>query len=244
METRENLKNKVAKLLAKAIKDASKNIKGNVYNYSKVSVELNQWSSGFGRNSKWSYTEVVIGSDKVKFTDRELDDREFISLAKAALEQSKCKGEVLYDECGDGYWMPKTYYFKGIRVYGEVCKEFNNLNKLLKKYGNKTIEEHSVFYVDVCGKRSSWSDTGRKLFLDYAPKMCARIIDYINHNRLRGWKVAISTDDFFSHGDEMDYKVAQYQESEWYGTRGTMLVVDIKNSKGENKLHKTFMDLS
>ena len=244
METREQLKNKVQKMLVSAIKGATKNINGNVYNYAKVDVELNQWSCGFGRNSKWCRTEVNICGDKVEFTDRELDDREFISLAKTALEQSKCKGEVLYDVCGDGYWCPKEYRFKGIRVYGEVCKEFNNLNKLLKKYGNKTIEEHSVFYVDVCGKRSSWSDTGRKLFLDYAPKMCTRIIDYINRNRLRGWKVAISTDDFFSHGDEMDYKVAQYQESEWYGTRGTMLVVDIKNSKGENKLHETFMDLS
>lgn len=244
METREQLKNKVQKMLVAAIKNASKNINGNVYNYAKVDVELHQWSSGFGRNNKWCRTEVNICGDKVEFTDRELTDNDMIYLAKTALEQSKCKGEVLYDVCGDGHWMPKEYRFNGIRVYGEVCKEFNNLNKLLKKYGNKTIEEHSVFYVDVCGKRSSWSDTGRKLFLDYAPKMCARIIDYINHNRLRGWKVAISTDDFFSHGDEMDYKVAQYQESEWYGTRGTMLVVDIKNSKGENKLHETFMDLS
>jgi hypothetical protein len=210
----------------------------------KVPLELNNWASGFGRNSKWCRSEIRVGQDVYEFTDREITEKDFIDMLKRALADSGVSGKVHYDECGDGYWCPKTYYFKGIRVYGEVCKEFINLNKLLKKYGNKTIEEHSVFYVDVCGKRSSWSDTGRKLFLDYAPKMCARIIDYINHNRLRGWKVAISTDAFFSHGDEMDYKVAQYQESEWYGTRGTMLVVDIKNSKGENKLHETFMDLS
>lgn len=232
--------------MAKFIKEQSKCM-GNQTNM-ELPISISSWVCGMGRDKKWSHTDITIGyyTNKVvyTFTDKEITGDQFVYMLRKAIEESKVKGQVFADTYGDGCWTPKQTIFRQVEIYAAPCKEFNNLNKLLKKYGNKTIEEHSVFYVDVCGKRSSWSDTGRKLFLDYAPKMCARIIDYINHNRLRGWKVAISTDDFFSHGDEMDYKVAQYQESEWYGTRGTMLVVDIKNSKGENKLHETFMDLS
>lgn len=242
METRKQLENKVQKMLVSAIKGATKNINSDAFNYSNVDVELNQWSSGFGRNSKWCRTEVNICGDKVEFTDKELTDNDMIYLAKTALEQSKCKGEVLYDVCGDGHWMPKEYRFNGIRVYGTPCKEFVALNKMLKKYGSKTIEEHNIFRVNVCGKRSSWSDTGHRYFLCYAPQICANIMDYIRHNKLRGWKVSINTQDFFSHGDETDYKIAQYQESEWYGQRGTKLIVNINNSKGEQKLSKIFME--
>lgn len=237
-------KESLIKAIAKAIKESAKGINGNVYCYANVPIELRNWGAGWGNKWKWSSSEIKVGNETYKFTDKEVTDQEMISLAKQALELSGCKGKVLYDECGDGYWISKTYSFNGIKVYGEPCNEFKELNKMLAKYGNKTIGEQDVFHVNVCGKRSSWSDSGHESYLCYMPKVCANIIDYIRHNRLRGWKVCISTEEYFSHGDEMDYRCAQHQESEWYGCRGVMLVTDIKNTKGEPKLHKTFMDFS
>lgn len=244
MEKKQVTREQLVSLMAKFIKEQSKCM-GNQTNM-ELPISISSWVCGMGRDKKWSHTDITIGyyTNKVvyTFTDKEITDDQFVYMLRKAIEESKVKGQVFADTYGDGCWTPKQTIFRHVEIYAAPCKEFVALNKMLKKYGSRTIEEYDIFRVNVCGKRSSWSDTGNRYYLCYAPQICANIMDYIRNNKLRGWKVSISTQDFFSHGDETDYKIAQYQESEWYGQRGTKLIVNINNSKGEQKLSKIFME--
>jgi hypothetical protein len=137
--------------------------------------------------------------------------------------------------CGDGYWSPKVTYFRRVEIYSKPCKEFNSLRKYIEKYADFTLGEVDVFDVSVCGKRSSWSDSGRYDYLCYNANMCSEIERYIKANRTSKDKVSVKVEEYFSHGDETDYKIAQYQESEWYGYRGKLIVVEVTTPKGKTK---------
>jgi hypothetical protein len=104
-------------------------------------------------------------------------------MLKRALAVSGVSGKVHYEECGDGHWCPKEYYFKDVELYAAPCKEFIKLAKAIEKYSGKVLGSFDVYYTSVCGKRSSWSDTGNMKYLCYKPKKCQAIIDYIKKNR-------------------------------------------------------------
>lgn len=233
---------KLTTILAKYIKECQKNMgdKTNV----KVPIGYENWSCGMGRNSKWSHTDIIVGGypDKTTytFTDRELKQEQLISMLKNAVEQSKVKAKVFYDECGDGYWCDKEYRFKRVEIFAKPCKEFVSLCKYIEKYTRLTINDLDVYYVDVCGKRSSWSDSGRYYYLCYDVKECKKILDTLR--KFKGSKdtLKVSVKEYFDHGDEGDYRCAQYQESEWYGHRGTKVCVEIATPSGKVKLNKEF----
>ena len=222
----------VTALMAKFIKES---FKAMTSNSKELNVELNNWCSGFGRNSKWSYTEIRFGGDSYIFKDKEIDDLSFVRMWEDAIAISKVRGKVTYDTYGDGYWTPKTYRFKRVEIFAKPCKEFISLVKLIEKYAKFSLSETDIFSVSVCGKRSSWNDSGRYYYLCYEPKKCQGIIDYIREQKSSRDTLSVSVEDYFSHGDNGDYKCAQYQESEWYGERGNKLVVKVTTPKGKAK---------
>jgi len=222
----------VTALMAKFIKES---FKAMASNSKELNVKLNNWCSGFGRNSKWSYTEIRFGGDSYIFKDKEIDDLSFVRMWENAIAISKVRGKVTYDTYGDGYWTPKTYRFKRVEIFAKPCKEFVSLVKLIEKYARITISETDVFDVRVCGKRSSWSDSGRYDYLCYEPKTCQAIIDYIRKSRTSKDTLTIEVAPYSSHGDDMDYKCAQYHESEWYGFRGARLNVKVTTPNGKIK---------
>lgn len=231
MATREQ----VIKLMSDYIKETSKNVlvnggKSNCV----VPIQHLNWRSGFSRG-KWVCSEIAFNGNKYKFTDKEISNREFCRMVEQALSMSKVSGKVFSDESYGG-----DYQFERLEIYAKPCNEFNSLNKLLVKLGAKPLDLLSVFYVRICGKRSSWGDSGSYNYLAYDSKTCSSIIDYIKKNKIRGGKIAFKVEGYMSHGDDTDYRIAMYQESEWYGCRGNYLALSLLNSKLEVKKNKEF----
>lgn len=234
MATIENITRKqVTDLIAKFIKESYKNM-GTATNKN-LDIEFGNWSSGFGRDSKWAYTRIEFGGNAYKFTDKEINDAEFVRILIDAVAIAGVRAKVLSQTYGDGYWTPKEIRFERVEMYAAPCKEFVKLTKMLEKYANFTLHETDIFEVSVCGKRSSWSDSGRFYYLCYYPNKCNAIIDYIRKNRGSKDTVVAKVEEYFSHGDEGDYKCAMYHESEWYGCRGNKLSIAISTPSGRAK---------
>lgn len=237
MEKKTITREKLVSVMAKFIKEQSKQMgdKTNV----ELPISISSWVCGMGRDKKWSHTDIEIGEyrDKViyTFTDKEITDEQFVYMLRKALEESKVRGQVFADVCGDGYWTEKVTYFKRIEIYAKPCKEFTTLAKLIQRYTNKTIEGTDVFHVRVCGKRSAWSDSGRYSYLCYEPNKCQTIIDTIRAKKTSKDGLKVEIEEYFSHGDEGDYRCAMYQESEWYGCRGAKLHFTITTPSGRIK---------
>jgi hypothetical protein len=233
---------KLTSILAKFIKECQKSM-GDKTNI-ELPINYESWCSGCGRNSKWSHTDIIVGSYPNKttytFTDRELTQEQFITMLKNAVAQSKVNAKVFYDECGDGYWCDKEYRFKRVEIFAKPCKEFITLRKYVEKYTHLTIGDLDAYYVDVCGKRSSWSDSGRYYYLCYDAKECKKILDAIKAKKGSKDVLKVSVEEYFDHGDEGDYQCAMYQESEWYGHRGTKVCVKVATPSGKVKLNKEF----
>ena len=226
-------------LMAKYMMDCQKQM-GERTNM-ELDIRLNNWGSNLKGKWYWSRTEIEFGHNIYVFTDKQIEDDNFIYMLNKALEKANgVRGKVYSQTYGDGCWTPKETRFERIEIYAKPCKEFKELNNMFTKYGSKEVGETDVFSVRVCGKRSSWSDSGKYYYLCYNAKRCATIMDDIRHNKPRGWKLSINVEDYFSHGDEEDYRCAQHMESEWYGQRGSKLKVTFYNSKGEKKYDKVY----
>jgi flavodoxin len=222
----------VTGLMADYIKLSFKHLKATNAN---LGIELHNWCSGFGKNSKWSYSEVVVGDNSYIFKDRQINDNELIRMLNDAIAMSNVRCKVFSETYGDGYWTPKETRFKRVEMYAAPCKEFVKLAKMIEKYANYSLHETDIFNVRVCGKRSAWSDSGHYDYLCYNAEKCNAIISYIRENRKGKDTMMVGVEEYFSHGDEMDYKCAMYQESEWYGCRGNNLSIKVYTPSGKSK---------
>lgn len=231
MATREQ----VIKLMSDYIKETAKNVlvnggKSNCV----VPIEHMNWYSGFNRG-KWVRSEIAFNCKKYEFEDKEITDREFCKMVEQALEMSKVSGKVFAETSYSG-----NYQFQRLEIYQKPCKEFIALNKFFEKLGCKPLELLEVFHVGTCGKRSSWGERGARTYLAFDPQGCTNLKEFIKKNKIRGGKVRVKLSDFESHGDETDYNIAIYQESEWYGSIGKKIELLFINSKGEPKKVKEF----
>ena len=205
-----------------------------------LNVSISNWIKGMGQNKKWSHTEIKIGDNQYIFKDREISEETFVHLLNKGLQASGVKGKVFYNVYGDGYWTPRDTYFDRLEIFNKPCKEFKELNKVLTKYGSKPIDDLDVFSVRVCGKRQSLSDCGKYYYLCHCPNTCLSIIDYIKANKGRFGVVKVKVEEYLNHGDEEDYRIAQYQESEWYGKRGNAITISIKGGKSKKDYEQKF----
>jgi len=178
-------------------------------------------------------TEIKFGRKAYVFEDREITDYGFIDMLNKALDKSGVKGKVFYDEYEGGFFTPSQVVFDRLEIFAKPCKEFNALNKCLSKLGVKPIGEFDVFSVGICGKRNSYSDDGNFRYLCHQPKLCLSVIDYIKANKGRNGVVSVVLKDYVYHGDDTDYRIAIYEESEWYGRKGRKLILTIKGGKGK-----------
>lgn len=238
MEKKQVTRERLEKILGKFIKDSRKTMGDR--NIVRLPIKLDNWCSGSWKDSKWSHTDVTIGDDVYTFTDKEINDFQFINMLQRAICDNAILGRVNFDVSGDGYWVSKTYYYKSVEIFKNPCKEFATLWNYLSKYGKGfTLGNFDVFHCEVCGKRNSWSD-GKHDYLCYDAKECKKILDIIR--KFKGSKdtLKVSVKEYFDYGDEGDYRCAQYQESEWYGHRGQMLCVEVTTPSGKVKLNKEF----
>ena len=229
---------KVTNLIAKFIKKQSREM-GDKTNMT-LDISHFNWVCGMGRDKKWSYSEIRFDDNCYIFKDKEISEDAFIILLKKALELSGVNGKVFYDEYGDGIWTKKQVLFKRLEIFGKPCKEFKELNKILVKNGIKNIGDLDVFSVGICGKRSSYGDSGKYYYLCYQPKMCLSIIDYIKSNKGKFGVIKAEVKEYLDYGDDVDYEIAQYQESEWYGKRGNNITISIRGGKNKKDYQYKF----
>ena len=231
--TREELANALGKYIKGMVKNMGE--KTNM----KLPISLTNWGSRINGQWKWTSTEVAVrnGYDTTKyiFKDKQIDDETFANMLRKVVADNAVRAFVVTEEYSTG-WYSKEVRFKHIEVFAAPCKEFTKLSNMIAKYTNKGIGNYDVFSVSVCGKRSSWSDSGSNNYLCYQPTKCQRIIDYIRSQKSSKDILSVEVREYFSHGDEGDYRCAMYQESEWYGERGAELVVTITTPKGKVKL--------
>ena len=223
--------------LIKRISSFIKNEYNNIGNKTNVELPIfhSNWMNGLKR---WSHSEIKFGGICYSFNDKEIDEYSFITILNKALETSGIKGKVFFDEYGDGFWSKKVAIFRRLEIFGKPCKEFNELNKILSKYGSKEVGEFDVFHVRVCGKRSTYSESGDYHYLCHDKNACLSIIEYIKANKGRNGIVSIEVKEYLDHGD--DYDIAMRTESEWYGSMGNSLKVTIKGGKGKKDYQKEF----
>ena len=224
-------------LLAKYIKECSKKLNETTSSV-EVSISHDTWCCGFGKNSKFSHSDISFGGNKYCFYDKEISDNDFVAIVKTALKDSKCKGKVNVKEWDMLEGWSKIHYvrFESLVLLGKPCKEFGTLSRMIKKYTNKELGETDVNSSSVCGKRSSWSADGNSTgYLCYQPKKCQSAIDFIREKRTSKDTLHFEVKNRLSHGDECDYKIAQYEESEWYGSEYNYLELKVTTPTGKTK---------
>jgi len=234
METRKEITiSELEKILPSVIKEFARNL-GNATNVV-ADINLRNWCGGCGKNAKWAYTEIECNDVKYIIKEKEIKDDMFVYMLRNALAVSKVRGNVVFDTYGDGYWTPRQTIFRRLEIFAKPCKEFISLVKYIEKYAKFTLGDTDIFFVNVCGKRTSWSDSGKYRYLCYDANRCNTIL--ADMRKYRGSKdtLKVEVKEFFSHGDDTDYRIAMYQESEWYGCRGNKLVVSIKTPNGKEK---------
>ena len=228
---------KLITLITKYIKECSKKLNETTSSID-VSVSHENWYSGCGNNAKFSSTNISFGGNEYCFYDKEISDNDFVTIMKTALKDSKCKGKVNVQEwdTSRGWSTIHCMRFKSLVLLGKPCKEFGTLNRMIKKYTNKELGETDVNSSSVCGKRSSWSVDGSSTgYLCYQPKKCQFVIDFIREKKTSRDKLHFEVKNELSHGNGHDYEIAQYQESEWYGTEFNFLKVEVSTPTGKTK---------
>lgn len=205
----------------------------------KLGLDLTNWTSGMGNNRKWSFSEIHVGDDSYMINDKEVTTDQFIQMLKDAIAMASVRAKLFSSVYGDGYWTPKQTILEKVEIYAKPCEDFVKLQKAIEKYANYTIHETDVFDVRVCGKRSTWSDSGNPIYLCYKPDKCKKLLEVIKSKRTSRDNVSVEIKDYFSHGDDMDFRCALYQESEWYGYRGKKLILTITTPKGKVKVKQT-----
>jgi len=231
-------KERLVKLIADHIKKSFKQM-GTLTNCN-LDIRLDNW--GCRMNGKWTWhtSEIKFGDNSYIYKDKQIDDAAFIRILNDAIALSNVRCKVYSQTYGDGYWTPKETHFERVEMYAKPCKEFITLYKMLEKYANRTLGETEVFFARVCGKRSSWSESGERQYLCYNAKQCQNIIDTIRKHRTSKDSFGFEVEECFSHGDDYDYEIAQYQESEWYGSNQTKLHITIKTPSGKVKADYKF----
>ena len=219
-------------ILTKYIKKFQKDMKGK----SEIAdIEFSNWTNGKGDPS---FCRIRIGDEHFEFKGNIRGDV-FVYYVKKALEASKVLGIVnTFKTIGSTSRWNTEYIdvFDSLIVMAKPCKEFTELNKKIYRYAGKTLNDDEVFKVNVCGKRSSYSDSGNYKYLCHDEKVCQFIIDSIKKYRKSANDIiSINLKDWFDKGDEGDYRCAQYHESEWYGSRGKSLSIDFKTKSGRLK---------
>ena len=238
MRIENKTREQVTNLIAKHIKECFKTM-GSRTNMN-LDIDLSNWVCGMGRDKKWSNSEIRFGGNSYIFKDKEITHAAFIRMLNDAVALSNVRCKVYSQTYGDGCWIPQEVRFERLEIYAKPCKEFTNLYKLLEKYANKSLGETEVFFARVCGKRSSWSESGTRQYLCYDAKQCQNIIDTIRKHRTSKDTLRFDVEECFSHGDDCDYNIAQYQESEWYGSNQTKLHITIKTPNGKVKADYKF----
>lgn len=229
MERETITRQELALLMVKRLKEWQKAM-GDATN-KVVPLGIANWGNRRDGRWHWTSTEIKVGNRSFEFKDRQIDDKEFINMINKALADSAVRGHIKSMEFGYGY--SKEVRFEHLEILARPFKEFTKLTNMLLKYSGKGIGAYDIYSTNICGKRSSWSDSGRMSYLCYDAKKCNAIMEFIKKHRTSRDKVTISVNSYMDKGELYDY--AMRAETEWYGVRGVNLSVTITTPSGKVK---------
>lgn len=197
-----------------------------------LAIRHTDWGNRINGVWRWSSSEITVGDDKYTIRDRQVTDPYFLTVVENALKESGVKGKIFTEP----QWVGADK-FSRLEIYTPPCQEFNRLNDLLKRLTRKTLADTDIYGVHICGKRSSYSDSGDYRYLCYNKENCKNIADLITAVCDDKDTLHFKVEEFLDHGDEGDYRAAQYHESEWYGSRGQNLHIIVKDQNGKEKFN-------
>lgn len=234
METKNNTisVDKLVTTLAKYIKEVAKSLT-ETEPCKEVYIKINNWYGGSGKNATWKYDEICFDRQSYKFYDK----HDFISAIEKALTASKVKGKVITKEnlIMNGFSYSKEKVFERLMVFGKPCKEYKLLQNYLKKYASFNLGEYEVYNVPICGKRTTWSESGDYRYLDFDKRACQKAIDELRGSRRSNDDVVCERRNRILYEDEHYSKIAMGMETEWYGTYVNYLKVNIHTPTGKDK---------
>lgn len=227
-----------------------KNLTG--WNRKDTYVEVNYYEDGVYNRSKnaydYTFTIAVWGNKVVTGIDTKYDVRAIADELETLLkEQKKVRGwsnlvltkdEVTLDSgLGRGFYC-SPYTIKAITIVtlpDPQCPEFKSLRNYIAKYGNLTIGDYELFYVQMGGKRGSlWCEEGSRHYLDNRPKYCSEVL--ANLRKYRGTKDKLSVKrGKEKYIDPMEYQHSVYYEVECTGEFRTFVELTITSPNGKVK---------
>lgn len=211
----ENLKQKdIEKTLIKELKDTLKSL--NKEDCEKfLPLNVREWVN---MRQDWVNTEIRINHTWYNVTDEKASEIYIISITERLCKELSTK-KITLIPFDDGHHLRGVYFLV-------LCKEFGQLQKYLQNKANLLIEPKDLYQVSVCGKRHSWSE-GHRHYIANNEKECSSILkrlkEVVGRNRLTAQVVTSNVE----YENEEDYRIAQYQESEWYGQIITRLMLRV-----------------
>ena len=105
--------------------------------------------------------------------------------------------------------------------FGKPCKEFNQLTKLVATKTKNTLQlkPKDLYSVRLFGKRSTYGESGQRMYYAYMPTQCNRLISEIKTYGRKRVSIEIIKN------DDIDTKASAYYETECYGGRDITLKV-------------------
>jgi len=114
MEKIKNLqREKLVMLIANHIKGTFKQM-GKKTNC-ELDIELSNWSCGFGRNSKWAYSEIKFGGNSYTYDDKEIDDAAFIRMLNDAVAFPTSGAKCIAKPMAMAIGHPKKFALRELR---------------------------------------------------------------------------------------------------------------------------------
>ena len=146
---------------------------------------------------------------------------------------------------GVGFYSQRHYVLLDrISLPDNPCKEYTALQKYINKYAlasatfggyNKPLGNFELFSSAMGGKRGRlWDEYGDRLYLDNAPKKCAKILEELR--KYKGSKDIMTCErgeeDYI---DPMERRYSEYHEVECEGEKQKYLAITIKTPAGKVK---------
>ena len=197
------------------------------------------WSDN--RGNKWCV--VTIGNDEYETTDatywtlrKDIAKHIIDAVNKANQKRSKNvivaeTEETTYNETSSWWNVSKFIDVKSVCLVPKPCKEYTQLQKWLAKHANFNLKDYELYSVRLFGKRGRYDESGRKVFLCHQPERCKKALEDLRKARTTGCTLSVT----LKNEDEGNYDESVRYETEYYGCRERMMIVDINTKGGKKK---------
>lgn len=207
--------------------------------YVEVNIDFLQVGHGFrpfGKNGPNDFIDFTLSVCGTKVSGLgKYDASDILNNLKKSLVDNNHQDVI---ECEDkdifltyGNFIPDMVLPLKYRYYSKPCKEFDELNKLLKKRCGKELGYKDLYRVDLFGKRGSYSESGSQYLFCYDAKYCTKAIKWVKDNYKDKQKLTFEVTTI----DDIDTDYSVRYETECYGSRLVTLHFNLKTEGGKER---------